>query len=406
MSEESKTVEVGKEFADKYYGTFSEVEMEKMMKRLHQVRPINEPFIRYINEDSIRHFARAVGDMNPLYLNPEHARQSRYGKLIAPPCVYFAIGWGSQDLRYGQGFPGVHAFHSGDDWYYHMPLYEGDEVHATKELDSFVEKKGRLAKKQYLHTSKLKYYNQDDQLVAVEYWPCFRSERTDAKKTAKYSDITKAKYTEDEIKQIDELIRTEEVRGAKTRYWEDVEIGEDAGHLLRGPLCVHDLITWLEGIGSAFVRSGQQWYQYRMQTPKIAIPDPRTGVPEPIERVHWDDFMAQQVGDPAAYDYGAQRGGWATHFFSNWTGDDGFLCELHYTFRGFLYLADYLHITGKVTDKWIGAKTGTGYVRIEMSSKDQRGRELMPGNGVIALPSHKNGPIQFPVDVLDDGRAE
>lgn len=398
--------ETAEEFVDKYYGTFNDVEWAKMEARMHKVRPIKEPYARYVNQDSCVHWAHGVGDMNPLYRDPEYAKTTRYGKLIAPHCCYFSFGWGALDLRYGQGFPGVHAYHSGDDWYYYRPLYDGDKIHATKELDNIREVHGRFAKKQYIQTSILRYYDEENKPTAIEYYPVFRSERSDSKKAGKYNDIKRAFYTPEDVEWIRDQVEHEPRRGAETRYWEDVNIGDDAGYILRGPLTVADMICWLEATGSGFLQSGQEWHERIKKTPKIAIPDPETGWPEPIERVHWDNAMAQQVGDPAAYDYGAQRGSWATHYFNNWSGDDGFLCELHYQFRGFLYMTDYCRISGVVEDKWIGKKTGTGYVRIKFKSEDQRGRDVMPGNGVVALPTRSNGPVQFPVDVLEDGRAD
>ena len=48
----------------------------------------NEPLGR-LNEvatrDQIRHFANSIGDTNPLWRDPEYARSSKYGHIIAPP---------------------------------------------------------------------------------------------------------------------------------------------------------------------------------------------------------------------------------------------------------------------------------------------------------------------------------
>lgn len=406
MAEEKLFTEEGKseeEFIDKYYGTFSDAEWKKMEARMHKVRPLNQPFARFVNRDSIQHWAHGVGDMNPLYRDPEYAKNSVHGGFIAPHCAYFSMGWGAEDLRYGQGFPGVHAYHSGDDWYFYRNLKDGDEIHATKELDSFKEVKGRFAKKQYIQTSILRYYDANNEPTAIQYYPAFRVERTDSQKTGKYKDIERAHYTPEDVEWICDQIENEPRQGGVTRWWEDVNIGDDAGYILRGPLTVADLISWLEATGSGFLESGQEWLARYRHTPKIYIPDPETGWPEPIERVHWDNAMARNVGEPNAYDYGAQRGSWACHYFNNYSGDDGFLCELHYQFRGFVYLGDYCRISGTVTDKWEG-KSGNTYVKIDFKTEDQRGRNVMPGSGVVALASHKNGPVKFPINTQTEER--
>ena len=36
--------------------------------------------------DTIRHFCEGIGDMNPLYRDPEYAKKTKYQKIIAPPC--------------------------------------------------------------------------------------------------------------------------------------------------------------------------------------------------------------------------------------------------------------------------------------------------------------------------------
>lgn len=78
---------------------------------------------------------------------------------------------------------------------------------------------------------------------------------------------------------------------------------------------------------------------------------------------------------------------------------------MDYQFRGFYFNGDHFRISGEVVDKWRGAKTGTGYVQVKFSSSNQRGADIMPGTGVFALPSRETGPLRFPVDVDEDGRA-
>lgn len=40
-----------------------------------------------VNAAMIRHWAYALDDMNPAYLDPEFAEQSRYGALVSPPVM-------------------------------------------------------------------------------------------------------------------------------------------------------------------------------------------------------------------------------------------------------------------------------------------------------------------------------
>jgi hypothetical protein len=175
--------------------------------------------------------------------------------------------------------------------------------------------------------------------------------------------------------------------------------------VVKGPLTLPDMVTWLQGLGSPHVRTGKYWMEYRKQSPKVAVRDPATGIPQAVERVHWDDWMAAEIGMPAAYDYGSQRGGQATYFATNWAGDDGWVAKLDFQFRGMVFNGDVFRISGEVTDKWRGAETGTAYVGIKFKSINNRGDDIMPGTAVFALPSTETGPVEFPVDVEKDGRA-
>ncbi len=40
-----------------------------------------------VNQPMIRHWAYAMGDMNPVYLDPEFAAKSRFGGIVSPPVM-------------------------------------------------------------------------------------------------------------------------------------------------------------------------------------------------------------------------------------------------------------------------------------------------------------------------------
>jgi acyl dehydratase len=119
--------------------------------------------------------------------------------------------------------------------------------------------------------------------------------------------------------------------------------------------------------------------------------------------VHWDEYLAAEVGMPSAYDYGSQRGGYASYFGTQWAGDDGWLAELDVQYRGMVFLGDVFRISGTVTDKWQGARSGNSYVKAELRSINNFGENVMRGSVTFALPSKDNGPVRFPVSVEEDG---
>lgn len=379
------------------YGKITEDGVEQLRRRVGVEHPIDDPFVRFVNADSIRHAARAIGDMNPLWLDPVHAASSRYGTLVAPPALLYGVTWGSWDMRRGEGLPGVHGLHSRDRWTYYAPIVAGDEVRAVKKLVSLEEKTGSYAGRSIVQTREFTYFNQRDERVARCLMSAFRTERETGKGGGKYASIERARYSDAEIDAIDEAIAAEDVRGSKPRYWEDVEVGDRLQPIVRGPLTVADMIAWMMGIGSPHIRSGQYWLAYRRQSPKVAVRDPATNAWETVERVHWDHFMASEIGMPAPYDYGAQRGGWGTHLMTNWAGDDGWVAEVDVRFRGMNFLGDTLWIGGAVERTWLG-RSGTGYVDCTIEAVNQRGDDVMPGRAVVALPSRTKPLGAFPID--------
>lgn len=380
------------------YGRITDEALDKLRRNVGKPYPIEQPFLRYVNADSINHVARGIGDANPLWIDAAHAAASRFGKLTAPPAFFYGVAWGSWDLRRGDGLPGVHGLHSRDHWKLYRPVLAGDEIHAVKTFAPLIEKQGSYAGRSIIQTRIVDFFNQREEKVATCHMEAFRVERSAGKEKSKYSGIEKARYTKDEIKEIDAQIRAEIVRGAEPRYWEDVTVGEKMQPIVRGPLTVSDMIAYLQGIGSPHIRSGQYWLEYRTKAPKVAVPDPDTNIPQAVERVHWDPFMAAEIGMPGPYDYGSQRGAWATHFATNWAGDDGWVAQVDVQYRGMNFLGDTVHIGGKVLNKWISKTSGIGYVLCSVEGMNQRGTNIMPGTTLIALP-RKGAPL--PLEILD-----
>lgn len=364
------------------YGKITPAALEQLRARIGKTFPVDEPYIRHINVDSVRHICRAIGDMNPLYVGHGSGDDKN---LQVPPSIFYAVAWGSWDLRKGEGLPGVHALHAGDRWWYYRPVGLGDEITAVKRLIKADLMEGRLAGKNMLmQVREIDFSNQRGELVARQHMQFIRAERHESKKRGKNADAAPATYTPEEIDDIDARMLAEEPRGPVPRYWEDVQVGDAIDSVVKGPLTVSDMISWLQGVGSPHVRSGKYWAEYRSQHPKVSVPDPVSGIPLPVERVHWDNFMAAEAGMPAAYDYGSQRGAYATYLITNWMGDLGRLTELSVQYRGMCFLGDLMTLSGTVTKKW--REGSKALVEITIQTINQRGQDIMPGFAHVALP--------------------
>ena len=65
------------------------------------------------------------------------------------------------------------------------------------------------------------------------------------------------------------------------------------------------------------------------------------------------------------------------------------------------FVGDTLRIKGEITNKWIG-KSGIAYVDCKFDSINQRGENVMPGTGVIALPQRGKPLPLGPIDSSTD----
>lgn len=65
-----------------------------MAPRTELVGKSYSPFEYEVGREKIREYARAVGETNPLHLEPEAARASGFANVVAPPmfCVVYSAG--------------------------------------------------------------------------------------------------------------------------------------------------------------------------------------------------------------------------------------------------------------------------------------------------------------------------
>ena len=100
----------------------------------------SEPVVNVVEKGAVKKFAEAIGDPNPLYVDEEAARASRYGRLIAPPTFPRTFEYGEVE---GLGSPGQGYIHGEHRIRYERPLLVGEEVSCYAEVSDYYEKEGR-----------------------------------------------------------------------------------------------------------------------------------------------------------------------------------------------------------------------------------------------------------------------
>ena len=122
----------------------------------------------------------------------------------------------------------------------------------------------------------------------------------------------------------------EVIRGAEPRYWEDVEIGEELPHVVKGPLHVVDILVHLMAGGSPMFRAYRIRRDYEKKHPSArTLWDEQEGEYTVPELVHFYDHLARSIGAPGAYDYGGSRIGYMAQMITHWIGDDGWLWKIY-----------------------------------------------------------------------------
>jgi acyl dehydratase len=353
-------------------------------------------------EDGIRNFARSYGDDNPLFNDRRYGTGTRWGALIAPPMIPIALNQTLLDDPDAEkpkmpSFRGIHVFVSGSSWTWYRPLLEGDQLFSFGGIESIAEKKSEFAERSVLMTHLLVKMNQRGEVVAVTRTLAIHTERKAAREKGKYAAIEPATYTDEEMAKIEEVYAAEVVRGAETRWWDDVEVGEVMQPMAKGPLTETDMIVFHAG-GYGFVPyapcSNRIAHKNRQRIKPFYVKNEQ-GIPDVAQRVHWDSAWAQAIGNPMAYDYGVMRDCHLSHFCTDWMGDDGWLVNLSSEIRKFNYIGDTHIITGEVVGKRVDELAGP-VVDIEMRGTNQRGDVTCPGKATIALPSREHGAVVLP----------
>ncbi len=345
-----------------------------------------EPWCHEASRDNIRHWAHGIGDDNPLWCDPEYARGTAYGRLVAPPSFIFPLD--RVFSGYVGGLPGVHAMFAGIDVTWRRPMLHGDEFRTRVWLKDLIEHDTRFAGRSIQQIYHCEFINQRDEIVAEGDSWCFRTERDTARERGtKYTEVKAKKpvyYTRDDLTKIFALYEAEQTRGATPRYIEDVKAGEKLPTMVKGPMTATGFIAFAQGWGGLYIRANRLAWKQLQKHPGLGIAN-KFGIPDIPERVHWEDDLAMLVGTPAAYDYGPERCSWMTHQVTNWMGDAGFLSQIEVQIRRHNPVGDTLYINGEVKRTFV--QDGAHYAEIEQVATQQDGELSVRAKATVRLPS-------------------
>jgi acyl dehydratase len=139
-------------------------------------REAHYPAREELGRASIRYFALAIGDDNPLYVDDAYARQAGYPSVIAPPTLVCDTCQYAHQAPNADGYIG-HEWHlpvpasrlvrAGNDYEFMRPVFPSDRISVTWTLENIVEKRSSRVGTQLFVTSVARYRDAAGEIVAV-----------------------------------------------------------------------------------------------------------------------------------------------------------------------------------------------------------------------------------------------
>jgi acyl dehydratase len=332
--------------------------------------------------DSIRVFANATGDDNPLWMNSEYAKQTIFGDIIAPPlylgCI--ATGWGATLFRWVgdewvPALPRYIGFNAGSRWVRFQEVKEGDSFTVYDVFKGMEERKSHNPEAPPMVLSQIDrtYENQRGEVTAINSMrviavatPLGQDEYTLPPNVA---DISQPyKYTAEELEAIERAYLAEERRGANARYWEDVVEGEELKPVVKGPVITDDAVAFMGAVGLMQRAHGLRILFQSKERRRI---NPLDNTPTGLQTMHVYDAPVQGgIEGRVPTIAGAQVETWLSHLITNWMGDEGFLKVLDSQHRRVARFRDTYWAQGRVEKKYV--EDGEHLVDLDLWTENQQ----------------------------------
>lgn len=388
-----------------------DVSIERLRQRIGiPRRRRRRPHHETLTEDAFRHYALAYGDDSPMFCDPDYGRRTRWGSVIAPPLFPLTAGrsapvrWTPEQqaaMSGGDPLAGVGEYLCGERWLFGRALAPGTPLEREDCLHAVELKSSEFGGGVGALVSHRSEWRDDLGPAALRFLDMWHAERDGTRSAAKNRMLEPTHYTDEQLAEIDAVYEAEVVRGSTPRAWESVHVGDSLGAVAKGPLTFTDMITYHVGVGWGEYGGGTSKiaYQNRTRVPKLYTANDY-GIPDIVQRCHWDDAWAQRLGHPAAYDYGTMRTNWMVHLVTSWMGDAGWLWKLTASVLKFNYIGDAHVVSGTVTSV-SRREDGRGQVEVSMVGRNQRDEVTCQGSATVLLPSDRGEVVIPAVDPAD-----
>ncbi|MDB5475773.1 MAG: hypothetical protein JWP49_1284 [Phenylobacterium sp.] len=345
---------------------------------------------RQVTAESIEHFALGLGDDNPLWWDGAYAEGSALGARTAPPC-YLYNHIRAPRVRPDQGMssveqflPGVLGILAGETWRWNRRVRVDERLRAEGCLIDVTVEEAKFGGRSVTQYERHQFLAEGDEVVAELDHVIKRYERGQTRSRKTYMDRPLASYSADDREGFERQYAAEadQRRGARTRYIEDLTVGDTLGPMLKGPLTLTNIVGFVLGAGSSFNPTNRMLRTFEKLHPGAMMIHPDNGTLDTVEAAHWDEGFARASGMPAAYDLGIARTSWFSHLVTDWMGDEGLLLELGTRMTRPNLLGDATWLTGKVS----ALDPASGVATLELTATNQLQETTATARADVRLP--------------------
>ena len=349
------------------------------------------PYVEYATVDSIRNFARAYGDDNPLFGDEAYGRAGPYGTVVAPPLFPIATGSGQPPtadagLVVRDALRGTAVEVVDDRWVLHRWIEPGIRLERRDSLALVEPSTAGNPITVRLCIRSTFFAEGETYAVHEREWVYGGRSIADADDADSRRDFAgKFRYDERALAEIEAAVTEWSRRGAAPVDVRTVTPASRIGPLVKGPLTSTDLVAYRGGVGPGpfGVEPLGLAHHNRRVRPDFYDRD-TAGAWDARERLHWDDDYARRCGHPGAYDYSHTRLNWMVHLVTDWMGDHARIETISFVHLAHNYRGDTHWIDGTV-DHLVLDNDGPARIVLELKGTNQLGTITCRGAATVVV---------------------
>ena len=356
--------------------------------------------------NDIRRWAQAMHYPNRLHYDDDYAKNSRFGRLVAPQSFAVATddGHGAGPACVGS-IPDSHLIFGGDEWWFHGPLiFPGDLVHNERIPFDYTVKQTKFAGPTCFQRGDNNYYNAAGDKIATQRSTSIRYLASLAREMGSLTATEDPEWSDEQIRELEakklDYINTLHELGHAKRWWDEVVVGDALPTRIFGPHSVASFTT--EWRAYIFTTWGSVHRRTDLDLAALGFTEDMAGHEnDPVmerqnpeltdgayygpSRGHLFPRWARFIGMPRAYGYGASMGAWILDYLAGWAGEWGRVVHSNSAYRGPAFSGDITVMTASVIDKLIDEQQRP-IVQVDCKMANQLGTVLATAKAEIVLP--------------------